>query len=253
MNSSHLRTIRPVRSPYGTSENPSVSFGFYPSQRLQCNHKCSLVLTKKTQISLQTIPEWPSGSRVLGVNVNAEEQLRQLVISGTITWSRSATTSVCSFRVSSLVFRLCVFSVWRREVEDQRPVDGVSLSRVRRSRNTICCLLTLRQKGFTLVHCLPSLLSIVFADFFLMNLILWGEGSSAAMPFGTLVAILALWFCVSVPLTFVGAYFGFKKTVRSSIIDLLHGECLFTHLFEVLKWLMSPGDTDRWILVQRRQ
>uniref|UniRef100_A0A8C2ZLE7 Transmembrane 9 superfamily member n=1 Tax=Cyclopterus lumpus TaxID=8103 RepID=A0A8C2ZLE7_CYCLU len=54
---------------------------------------------------------------------------------------------------------------------------------------------------------------VVFADFFVMNLILWGEGSSAAMPFGTLVAILALWFCISVPLTFLGAYFGFKKTV----------------------------------------
>ncbi|XP_045063339.1 transmembrane 9 superfamily member 2 isoform X1 [Coregonus clupeaformis] len=53
---------------------------------------------------------------------------------------------------------------------------------------------------------------VVFADFFVMNLILWGEGSSAAMPFGTLVAILALWFCISVPLTFIGAYFGFKKT-----------------------------------------
>ncbi|XP_030594488.1 transmembrane 9 superfamily protein member 5 isoform X2 [Archocentrus centrarchus] len=52
---------------------------------------------------------------------------------------------------------------------------------------------------------------IVFADFFLMNLILWAEGSSAAIPFGTLVAILALWFGISVPLTFVGAYFGFKK------------------------------------------
>lgn len=52
---------------------------------------------------------------------------------------------------------------------------------------------------------------IVFADFFVMNLILWGEGSSAAIPFGTLVAILALWFCISVPLTFIGAYFGFKK------------------------------------------
>ncbi|XP_046891565.1 transmembrane 9 superfamily member 2 isoform X1 [Hypomesus transpacificus] len=52
---------------------------------------------------------------------------------------------------------------------------------------------------------------IVFADFFLMNLILWGEGSSAAIPFGTLVAILALWFGISVPLTFMGAYFGFKK------------------------------------------
>uniref|UniRef100_A0A667XGC2 Transmembrane 9 superfamily member n=1 Tax=Myripristis murdjan TaxID=586833 RepID=A0A667XGC2_9TELE len=52
---------------------------------------------------------------------------------------------------------------------------------------------------------------IVFADFFLMNLILWVEGSSAAIPFGTLVAILALWFGISVPLTLVGAYFGFKK------------------------------------------
>uniref|UniRef100_A0A8C7ZH46 Transmembrane 9 superfamily member n=1 Tax=Oryzias sinensis TaxID=183150 RepID=A0A8C7ZH46_9TELE len=54
---------------------------------------------------------------------------------------------------------------------------------------------------------------IVFADFFLMNLILWVEGSSAAIPFGTLVAILALWFGISVPLTFIGAYFGFKKPV----------------------------------------
>ncbi|KAJ3588376.1 hypothetical protein NHX12_011969 [Muraenolepis orangiensis] len=52
---------------------------------------------------------------------------------------------------------------------------------------------------------------IIFADFFLMNLILWVEGSSAAIPFGTLVAILALWFGISVPLTFLGAYFGFKK------------------------------------------
>ncbi|XP_036380116.1 transmembrane 9 superfamily member 2-like [Megalops cyprinoides] len=52
---------------------------------------------------------------------------------------------------------------------------------------------------------------IIFADFFLMNLILWAEGSSAAIPFGTLVAVLALWFGISVPLTFVGAYFGFKK------------------------------------------
>uniref|UniRef100_A0A1A8L0T3 Transmembrane 9 superfamily member n=2 Tax=Nothobranchius TaxID=28779 RepID=A0A1A8L0T3_9TELE len=52
---------------------------------------------------------------------------------------------------------------------------------------------------------------IVFADFFLMNLILWVEQSSAAIPFGTLVAILAMWFGISVPLTFIGAYFGFKK------------------------------------------
>ncbi|XP_076877306.1 transmembrane 9 superfamily protein member 5 isoform X2 [Brachyhypopomus gauderio] len=54
---------------------------------------------------------------------------------------------------------------------------------------------------------------VVFADFFLMNLILWVEGSSAAVPFGTLLAVLALWFGISVPLTFVGAFFGFRKPV----------------------------------------
>lgn len=44
-----------------------------------------------------------------------------------------------------------------------------------------------------------------------MNLVLWYKGSSAAIPFFTLVALLALWFGVSVPLTFVGAFFGFRK------------------------------------------
>lgn len=52
---------------------------------------------------------------------------------------------------------------------------------------------------------------LVFGVFFLLNLILWFKGSSAAIPFSTLVALLALWFGISVPLTFVGAYFGFKK------------------------------------------
>merc|ERR1712038_1333706 len=52
---------------------------------------------------------------------------------------------------------------------------------------------------------------IVFAHFFVMNLVLWYKGSSAAIPFLTLVALLALWFGVSVPLTFVGAFFGFRK------------------------------------------
>lgn len=48
-----------------------------------------------------------------------------------------------------------------------------------------------------------------------MNLILWSEGSSGAVPFSTLVALLALWFGVSVPLTFIGAYFGFRKRVST--------------------------------------
>merc|ERR1739838_1096181 len=53
--------------------------------------------------------------------------------------------------------------------------------------------------------------SFIFGIFFVMNLILWYKASSAAIPFSTLVAVLALWFGVSVPLTFIGAYFGYKK------------------------------------------
>ncbi|XP_071165209.1 transmembrane 9 superfamily member 2-like [Mytilus edulis] len=52
---------------------------------------------------------------------------------------------------------------------------------------------------------------IVFGVFFLLNLVLWAKGSSAAIPFSTLIALLALWFGISVPLVFIGAYFGYKK------------------------------------------
>ncbi|XP_063242426.1 transmembrane 9 superfamily member 2 [Bacillus rossius redtenbacheri] len=52
---------------------------------------------------------------------------------------------------------------------------------------------------------------VVFCLFFVMNLILWANSSSAAVPFSTLVALLALWIGVSMPLTFIGAYFGFRK------------------------------------------
>ena len=59
---------------------------------------------------------------------------------------------------------------------------------------------------------------ILFGLFFVMNLVLWAKGSSAAIPFTTLLALVALWMGVSVPLTFVGAYFGFKKRVSSYIV-----------------------------------
>lgn len=52
---------------------------------------------------------------------------------------------------------------------------------------------------------------IVFGVFFFLNIVLWIMRSSGAVPFLTLLQILAMWFCISVPLTFVGAYFGYKK------------------------------------------
>jgi len=51
----------------------------------------------------------------------------------------------------------------------------------------------------------------VFAIFFILNLFIWGQKSSGAVPFGTLFALLAMWLLISTPLVIGGAYFGFRK------------------------------------------
>eukprot|EP00271_Cylindrocystis_brebissonii_P004203 TRINITY_DN157_c0_g3_i1.p1 TRINITY_DN157_c0_g3~~TRINITY_DN157_c0_g3_i1.p1 ORF type:complete len:642 (-),score=114.05 TRINITY_DN157_c0_g3_i1:537-2462(-) len=51
----------------------------------------------------------------------------------------------------------------------------------------------------------------VFVVFFVLNFLVWGEKSSGAVPFGTMFALVFLWFGISVPLVFIGSYFGFKK------------------------------------------
>merc|ERR1711977_726871 len=52
---------------------------------------------------------------------------------------------------------------------------------------------------------------LFFITFFILNLFIWGEKSSGAVPFTTMFAILTLRFGISVPLVFLGAYFGFRK------------------------------------------
>lgn len=52
---------------------------------------------------------------------------------------------------------------------------------------------------------------VVFVIFFVLNALLWGEKSSGAVPFGTMFVLMFLWFGISVPLVFVGSYFGFKQ------------------------------------------
>jgi transmembrane 9 superfamily protein 2/4 len=52
---------------------------------------------------------------------------------------------------------------------------------------------------------------VVFAIFFVINFFLWMRRSSGAVPFGTLIAVCLLWFCVSVPLVFLGSFMGFRK------------------------------------------
>eukprot|EP01138_Halocafeteria_seosinensis_P007229 gb/GECG01007392.1/.p1 GENE.gb/GECG01007392.1/~~gb/GECG01007392.1/.p1 ORF type:complete len:638 (+),score=69.90 gb/GECG01007392.1/:1-1914(+) len=51
----------------------------------------------------------------------------------------------------------------------------------------------------------------VFGIAFFMNFFVWGSGSTSAVPFGTMLALLVLWFGISTPLVFLGSYFGFKK------------------------------------------
>lgn len=53
--------------------------------------------------------------------------------------------------------------------------------------------------------------SIVFGSCFFLNFFIWDKHSSGAVPFGTMVALLCLWFGISVPLVFLGYYFGFRK------------------------------------------
>lgn len=52
---------------------------------------------------------------------------------------------------------------------------------------------------------------VVFLIFFILNFFVWGEKSSGAVPFGTMFALLVLWFGISVPLVFLGSYFGYRR------------------------------------------
>ncbi len=53
--------------------------------------------------------------------------------------------------------------------------------------------------------------AIVFAIMNLLNFFLIASRSSGAVPFGTLMALVALWFVINVPLTLVGCFAGIKR------------------------------------------
>ncbi|KAK4184610.1 hypothetical protein QBC35DRAFT_47085 [Podospora australis] len=51
---------------------------------------------------------------------------------------------------------------------------------------------------------------IVFSVFFLLDLFLWAEQSSGAVPFGTMLVLVAIWFIISVPLSVAGSWLAFR-------------------------------------------
>merc|ERR1719498_461024 len=93
-----------------------------------------------------------------------------------------------------------------------------------------------------------------------LNTFLWARQSVAAMPFGTIVALLVLWFIVCAPLNFVGSYCGFSKAAyevpctthqiprqippqawyfSSELVLLLGGIFPFTSIFLEMYFVMS--------------
>jgi len=52
---------------------------------------------------------------------------------------------------------------------------------------------------------------VAFAIFFVLDMLALSQGSSDAVPVTTMIVLLVLWFGISTPLVFFGAYFGYKQ------------------------------------------
>jgi len=63
---------------------------------------------------------------------------------------------------------------------------------------------------------------VVFGVFFILNLFLWYEESTGAVPFSSLLSLVILWFGISTPLVYVGSYFAYKKPAHDPPISVNH-------------------------------
>ncbi|KAF9434223.1 hypothetical protein BGZ76_008362 [Entomortierella beljakovae] len=52
---------------------------------------------------------------------------------------------------------------------------------------------------------------VIFGSFVALNFFLISASSSGAVPFGTMIGVVALWFLVSTPLSVIGSYLGFQR------------------------------------------
>jgi len=72
---------------------------------------------------------------------------------------------------------------------------------------------TLKGKKYQLATTLAATLypGIAFGVFFILDLVAWNHHSTDAVPFSTMFVLVLLWFGISTPLVFLGAYFGYKQ------------------------------------------
>ncbi|KAF1820468.1 uncharacterized protein K489DRAFT_382405 [Dissoconium aciculare CBS 342.82] len=55
--------------------------------------------------------------------------------------------------------------------------------------------------------------TVVFAVFFILNLLVWIRQSSGAVPFTTMLVLVGIWFVISVPLSIGGSWLGFQQSL----------------------------------------
>ena len=77
---------------------------------------------------------------------------------------------------------------------------------------------------------------VIFAVFFVLNMVLYYEGSSGTIALPTFFTLLFLWFCVSVPLVFLGSFFGYKREVVSHPVRTN----LIPRQIPTQAWYMNP-------------
>jgi len=77
---------------------------------------------------------------------------------------------------------------------------------------------------------------VVFGIAFFLNFFLWYKGSSGAFPFTTMLAIMALWFCISVPLCFLGSRLAYRKDPPKHPVAVNH----IPRQIPSQKWYMNP-------------
>jgi transmembrane 9 superfamily member 2/4 len=53
---------------------------------------------------------------------------------------------------------------------------------------------------------------LLFSLMFILNLFVWAQASSTAIPFSTLVGLAALWLLIQVPLVYAGSWYGYART-----------------------------------------
>jgi Endomembrane protein 70 len=73
------------------------------------------------------------------------------------------------------------------------------------NHGTCCCA---QAAAFLTATLYPGL---VFAVGIFINFFIWGKHSSGAIPFTTMLSVGAMWFCISLPLVYIGYFFGYRK------------------------------------------